>query len=64
MLGRCTKCGKTEDGYTEEERNTPGLLCPKCESLKLEMNRDLENAIAYGKTMDMFLDGIFNQKAI
>ena len=30
MLGICTKCGRTEEGYTEEERNDPKFLCLKC----------------------------------
>lgn len=62
MIGICTKCGRTEEGYTEEERNDPKLLCSKCESLKRELESDLENAIAYGKTIDKFLGDIFYSK--
>ena len=62
MIGRCTQCGKVDSDYTEEERNTPGLLCGKCRALKLELDKDLENAVAYGKTIDTFMDSIFNPK--
>ena len=45
----CKKCGDTN-----------GRIFTYCESC--QMKRDLENAVAYGKTIDTFMDSIFNQK--
>jgi len=46
---KCKECG-----------NTNGRIFTVCQSC--EMKRDLENAVAYGKTIDTFMDSIFKTR--